>query len=73
MANTGSLWLFIELLCELRQKLSLFAYQESTIFLRMCRMQFEHRGLSCTLGFLDDACLKVLCIFLLFMNIYYML
>ena len=28
-----------------------------TIFLRMCRMQFEHRGLSFTLWFSDDACL----------------
>ena len=28
-----------------------------TIFLHMCRMQLEHRGLSFTLGFSDNACL----------------
>ena len=29
-----------------------------TFFLRMCIMQFEHRGISFTLGFSDDACLS---------------
>ena len=51
-------WLFAEQLCKLQQKLSLFAEQESTIFLRMCRMQFEQRGLSFMLWFSDDACLR---------------
>ena len=41
-----------------------------TIFLRMCRMQFKHRGVSCTLGFWDDACLEALHICLRFMNVY---
>ena len=39
-------------------------------FLHMCRMQLKHCGLSCKLGFGDDAGLEALCIFLRFMNVY---